>query len=60
VIILLDHVNHPCPLPNDDGAIVHAVALAVSSEGVLDFMEELQVRESGWEIADKHACVAIL
>lgn len=35
----------------------HDLALAVSSEGALDFAEELQVRESDWEIADEHACV---
>jgi len=46
------------PLPiDDDGAIVHALTFTVSSEGALDFVEELQVRESDWEVADKHARV---
>jgi hypothetical protein len=42
---------------SDVGAVDHDLKFAVSSEGALDFVEELQVRESGWEIADKHARV---
>ena len=47
----------------DDGprlsclALHHGLALPVFSEGALDFVEELQVRESDWEVADKHGCV---
>lgn len=42
---------------NDNGAINHDLAFVVSSEGALDFVEKLQVRESDREVADKHGRV---
>lgn len=42
----------------DDGTFNHNLAFAASSEGALGFLEELQVRESDWEVADKNVCVA--
>lgn len=37
---------------DDDGTFNHNLAFAVSSEGALDFVEELRVPESDWEVAD--------
>jgi hypothetical protein len=54
-VILVNHVGHPYLLIN--GAANHGLASAVSYEGPFDFVEELQVRESDWEVADKHGCV---
>jgi hypothetical protein len=42
---------------DDDDAIIHDLGYAVSSGCPLDFAEELQFRESDWEVADKHGCV---
>lgn len=52
------HSSFGPPVPIDDaGAAIQHLAFAVSSEGALDFVKKLQVRESDWEVADKHACV---
>lgn len=40
---------------DDHGSVDHDFASTELPEGTLDQVEELQVRESGWEVADKHA-----
>jgi hypothetical protein len=45
-------MSHPSPLTT-----MGRLTFAVSSQGALDFVEELQVRESDWEVADRHGCV---
>lgn len=52
VILLTKHVGISCPLITIS-AVNHELIVIVSSEGVLDFVEELRVRESDWEVADK-------
>lgn len=52
VILLVNHMSHPSPLTT-----MGRLTFAVSSQGALDFVEELQVRESDWEVADRHGCV---
>lgn len=38
---------------DNDGLVFRDLTFTISSEGVLDFVEELQVRESDREVADK-------